>query len=71
MKVSVSLPQSTLAFLDSWAEAQGLSRSAAVTKAVEGMRFEDLSDEYEQAWEEWSASGEADAWDAVSSDGIG
>ena len=70
MKVSISIPERTLEFLDDWAKAQGLSRSAAVAKAVDSMRHEDLADEYEQAWDEWSESEDADAWDVVVGDGI-
>ncbi len=72
MKVSVSLPQEDVAFLDAYARAQGIeSRSAVVHKAVGLLRASQLATAYEDAWEMWSASGDADAWDQAVADGLG
>lgn len=30
-----------------------------------------LEQDYASAWEEWEASGEADAWDSTRADGLG
>lgn len=71
MKLSVSLPDEDVAFLDQYARAQGYeSRSAVVHKAVRLLRATELGVDYAKAWNEWSESGDADAWDAVVSDGL-
>jgi len=72
MKVSVSLPEDDVEFLDSYARSQGYdSRSAVLHKAVKLLRASELGDAYEQAWHDWTASGDAEVWDAASADGIG
>lgn len=71
MKLSVSLPDDDVEFLDSYARDQGYrSRSAVVRKAVGLLRASELGDEYEQAWAEWEASGEGELWDRAVGDGI-
>jgi Arc/MetJ-type ribon-helix-helix transcriptional regulator len=71
MKLSVSLPDDDVEFLDSYAHAQGMqSRSAAVHKAVGLLRAAQLGDAYAEAWESWSTSGDADVWEAVAVDGL-
>jgi Arc/MetJ-type ribon-helix-helix transcriptional regulator len=71
MKLSVSLPEEDVEFLDQYAESQGYeSRSAVVHKAVRLLRASELGREYAEAWEEWSDSAEAEAWDTVVSDGL-
>jgi Arc/MetJ-type ribon-helix-helix transcriptional regulator len=72
MKVSVSLPDDDVEFLDEYALAQGISsRSAVIHKAVRLLRGADLGGSYEEAWEEWSSSGDADAWEHTVADGLG
>jgi antitoxin MazE9 len=72
MKVSVSLPDDDVEFLDSYAHAQGIeSRSAVVHRAVGLLRAAQLADAYEDAWDSWEASDEASAWEAVTADGLG
>lgn len=71
MKVSVSLPQDDVEFLDAYAEAEGLdSRSAAVHQAVRLLRVGELTPAYEEAWQSWASSDEAGDWDVVSADGL-
>lgn len=71
MKVSISLPEEDIEFLDSYAETQGIpSRSAVIHRAVRLLRASELGSSYEQAWEEWESSGEADAWEGVAADGV-
>ena len=71
MKLSVSLPDDDVAFLDAYAREQGYdSRSAVVHKAVHLLRTADLARDYEQAWDEWSSSGEAELWEITAGDGI-
>ncbi|HEX8631837.1 MAG TPA: ribbon-helix-helix domain-containing protein [Catenuloplanes sp.] len=70
MKVSVSLPDDDIAFVDRYARDNRLTRSAAVHEALQLLRRRDLAADYEAAGNEWVASGEADVWDAVSGDGL-
>ena len=75
MKVSVSLPTEDVSFLDSYAAEQGLaSRSASLHEAVRLLRARarsaGLEAAYEQAWQEWVASGDAEAWDSTAGDGL-
>jgi Arc/MetJ-type ribon-helix-helix transcriptional regulator len=71
MKVSVSLPDEDVEFLDEYARAQGYqSRSAVVHKAVRLLRASELGGAYAKAWEEWLGSEEADLWNVVVGDGL-
>ncbi len=71
MKVSVSLPDEDVEFLDAYAESQGVgSRSAVVQKAVRLLRASELGPAYEDAWAEWAEDGEDDVWSAAASDGV-
>lgn len=71
MKLSVSLPDEDVEFLDQYARTQGYhSRSAVVHKAVRLLRASELGRDYADAWEEWAESGDADAWDAAMTDGL-
>jgi Arc/MetJ-type ribon-helix-helix transcriptional regulator len=70
MKVSVSLPDEDVDFLDTYAESQGFaSRSAVVHKAVRLLRASELGPAYEDAWAEWSNE-DAEAWESTASDGL-
>ena len=72
MKLSVSLPDDDVGFLDAYARSQGYeSRSAVVHAAVQMLRSAELGEAYPEAWNEWARSGAADAWDAAAGDGIG
>ena len=72
MKLSISLPDEDVAVLDAYVERTGLpSRSAGLHSAVRMLRYPTLEDDYDNAWEEWSTSGEADAWERTASDGLG
>jgi Arc/MetJ-type ribon-helix-helix transcriptional regulator len=72
MKVSVSLPADDVEFLDAYAHAQGMeSRSAALRTAVGLLRTAQLATAYEDAWDSWADSGDAEAWEAVVADGLG
>jgi Arc/MetJ-type ribon-helix-helix transcriptional regulator len=71
MKVSVSLPDEDVEYLDSYARSQGIaSRSAVIHRAVRLLRASELGAAYEQAWDEWSASDDAKAWDGTAADGL-
>ena len=71
MKVSVSLPDDDVEYLDAYAQNQGLeSRSAALQKAVRLLRASELGAAYEDAWAEWSDSEDAELWEAATADGL-
>jgi Arc/MetJ-type ribon-helix-helix transcriptional regulator len=71
VKVSVSLPDDDVEFLDSYAASHGLiSRSAAVHRAVRLLRTSGLGAAYETAWSEWAADGEDEVWETAISDGL-
>jgi len=73
MKVSVSLPEEDVEFLDAYAASQGgiASRSAALQKAVRLLRASELGPDYEAAWAEWSRGEDEALWDATIGDGVG
>ena len=70
MKVSVSLPDDDIRFIDAYAKQQGHSRSSALQRAVAMLRAAQLGPAYAAAFDEWEQSGDAAAWDAVVGDGI-
>lgn len=71
MKISVSLPDDDVDFLDDYAENQGYnSRSAVVRTAVRMLRSSKLGDAYAAAWSEWRESGESELWDRAAADGL-
>jgi Arc/MetJ-type ribon-helix-helix transcriptional regulator len=71
MKVSVSLPDDDVEFLDGYSKKEGLeSRSAALHKAIRLLRSAELSSEYAAAWEEFDAEGDAALWETTVGDGI-
>lgn len=71
MKVSVSLPNEDIEFLDEYAGSYGYaSRSAVVHAAVRMLRSAKLGDAYEQAWAEWFDSEDAVVWDGAAGDGL-
>jgi Arc/MetJ-type ribon-helix-helix transcriptional regulator len=66
MKVSVSLPEEEVAYLDSYAREHGMdSRSAVVHKAVGMLRASELGAAYEDAWQSWVDSDDAADWQAI------
>lgn len=71
MKVSVSLPDEDVEFLDSYARVQGLpSRSAVLHKAVRLLRGAELAPAYEDAFVSWEESGDASDWDITAGDNV-
>jgi Arc/MetJ-type ribon-helix-helix transcriptional regulator len=66
MKVSVSLPEEEVAYLDTYAREHGMdSRSAVVHRAVGLLRTSELGTAYEAAWTSWAATDDAADWAAV------
>lgn len=69
MKVSISLPEKDIAFIDRQVAEHGEpSRSAVIRKALRRLRSEDLERQYAQLWAEWDD--EDDVWDVTVGDGI-
>jgi hypothetical protein len=72
MKLSVSLPDADIDFLDGYALEHGIgSRSAALHRAIRILRSSQLESGYASAWAEWTDSGDAEAWDVATRDGLG
>lgn len=71
MKLSVSLPDNDVEFIDHYAHDQRIeSRSAVLHKAIRLLRATELGGAYEDAWDQWSSAGDADAWETTTSDGV-
>lgn len=71
MKISVSLPEDDVEFLDGYVRSQGVgSRSAVVRKAVGLLRASELGSAYGDAWQEWFDSGAEVVWETAVGDGI-
>ncbi len=69
MKLSVSLPDKDVAFIDRQVTENGeRSRSAVIRKALRRLRSEELKRQYAQLWAEWDD--EDDVWDVTVGDGI-
>jgi Arc/MetJ-type ribon-helix-helix transcriptional regulator len=72
MKVSVSLPEEDVEFLDAYAREQGFESRSAVLRATIGLlRAAQLGGAYERAWTHWEASGDAEIWEPTAADGLG
>ena len=71
MKVSVSLPQEDVEFLDTYASDHRVaSRSKVLHRAIGLLRTAELSSDYAAAFEEWADKPENLAWNAVVADGL-
>ena len=71
MKLSISLPDDDVEFLDIFAGRSGCnSRSAVVHAAITMLRSAELVGEYEVAFTEWADSPDAALWDSATGDGI-
>lgn len=70
MKLSVSISDDDVEFIDHYAAEHGVdSRSGVVHRAVSLLRATELGDDYAAAWAEWGGS-DADAWESVVDDGL-
>ncbi|MDF8264605.1 ribbon-helix-helix domain-containing protein [Luteipulveratus flavus] len=70
MKLSVSLPDDEVEFLDAVARAHSESRSAVLLRAVRLLRARELEDSYAEAFSEWHDSGEGASWHVTAQDGL-
>lgn len=70
MKLSVSLPQDDVAFIDDYLARTDLtSRSGVVQRALELLRAAQLEEAYAAAWDEWADAGEHLAWEVAAAGG--
>jgi len=64
MKVSVSIPDEDVEFLDNYTKTHQIeSRSAAIYRAIRLLRASELGDAYAAAFTEWADDSANDAWD--------
>jgi Arc/MetJ-type ribon-helix-helix transcriptional regulator len=71
MKVSVSLPDEDVAFVDEYARRLGASsRSSVLHHAIQLLRMSEMQETYAAAWDEWEASEDARLWDNTTGDGL-
>ena len=69
MKVSVSIPEDDVDFLDRYTEAHQIpSRSAALQRAIRLLRASELTDAYAAAFVEWADGADAESWDVTVAD---
>ena len=70
MKLSVSLPEEDVRFLDEYsARADSATRSSVIHTAIALLRQTSLQDCYAAAFDEWDAD-EAAAWEPATPDGL-
>jgi Arc/MetJ-type ribon-helix-helix transcriptional regulator len=71
MKVSVSLPEEDVAYIDEYAQRVGApSRSSVLHQAVALLRMTELEPAYAGAFQEWQESEDRELWDTTVSDGL-
>ena len=71
MKVSVSIPDGDVEFLDDYAESHSMaSRSAVLQRAIRLLRASELSRHYAAAYAEWADDTDNSMWDAAAADGL-
>jgi Arc/MetJ-type ribon-helix-helix transcriptional regulator len=71
VKLSVSLSDADVAFLDDYARVHGIpSRSGVLHEALALLRAQRLGAEYAAAWDEWAADDGNAVWDQAAADGL-
>lgn len=70
MKLSVSVSDDDVVFIDRYAEDHGVdSRSGVVQRALSLLRTSELGDDYAAAWTEWEES-DAKLWELAARDDL-
>lgn len=70
MKLSVSIPDEDVEFIDRYASEHAVeSRSGVVQRALSLLRATELGEDYAAAWDEWESS-EGEAWESTVADGL-
>jgi Arc/MetJ-type ribon-helix-helix transcriptional regulator len=71
VKLSVSLPDEDVAFLDDYArEIDAGSRSAVIQYSIRLLRHHRLMAQYAEAMKEWQGTEDAALWDVLTGDGL-
>jgi Arc/MetJ-type ribon-helix-helix transcriptional regulator len=71
MKLSVSLPDADVRFLDEYSIAiDAESRSAVIHDAIDLLRQSHLESAYAQAFEEWADGEDGVLWEKAAADGL-
>lgn len=71
MKLSVSLPDEDIDFIDDYADRRGTaSRSAVLHRAIDLLRASELEDAYAAAYDEWDADEDGQLWSTTTGDGL-
>jgi Arc/MetJ-type ribon-helix-helix transcriptional regulator len=71
VKVSVSLPEEDITYIDEYAQRAGVpSRSSVLHQAVALLRLRELETAYDAAFQEWHESEDGGLWDTTVSDGL-
>jgi len=71
MKISVSLPEEDLAYIDEYVRRSGApSRSSVLHQAVALLRMSEIEDAYASAWDEWQQTEDRELWESASADGL-
>ncbi len=69
MKLSVSIPNEDVEFLDAYTKTHRIaSRSAAVQQAIQLLRASELTEAYAAAFTEWADGQDGAVWDATTAD---
>jgi Arc/MetJ-type ribon-helix-helix transcriptional regulator len=69
MKVSVSIPDEDVDFLDNYTKTHRVaSRSAALQRAIRLLRASELTDAYADAFTEWADDPGNDGWGTTAAD---
>ena len=70
MKLSVSIRDDDVEFIDHYADEHGVAtRSGVVQRALSLLRTAELGDDYAAAWQEWSGD-DAAVWEPTVADGL-
>jgi Arc/MetJ-type ribon-helix-helix transcriptional regulator len=71
MKMSISLPDEDVEFVDQYANRRGMtSRSSVLHKAIDLLRESELESAYQAAFDEWQDGSDARLWDKTTGDGL-
>jgi len=71
MKVSLSIPDEDIRFLDNFARDHGIaSRSAAMQHSIALLREAELKEQYKIAMQEWRDSPDSELWESTVGDGL-
>ncbi len=70
MKLSISLPEEEVEFVDAYAHSQAIkSRLGVIQAALRLLRISELADDYDSAWAERDEEDDR-TWDRSSPDGL-